>query len=118
MEWDSERIIFNPEWNYFCFRKDPVKQKPGERKGQRKEKRGRETEEERKKKKGREKERNINDSKDVNYPIKQLSLNSKNRNRNVLSHILIAFDGTKNKKTHLHIMFRSPGQHNKISWKN
>ena len=33
MKWDSERIIFNSEWNHFCFRKGPVKQKPGERKG-------------------------------------------------------------------------------------
>ena len=37
------------------------------------------------------------------YPMKQFSLKSKNRNRNLLSHILIAFDGTKNQKTHLHI---------------
>ena len=46
MEWDSERIMFNPEWNNFCFRKDPVKQKPGERKGRKE--RGREIGEERK----------------------------------------------------------------------
>ena len=55
MEWDSERIMFNPEWNNFCFRKDPVKQKPGERKGRKE--RGRESGEERKKRKGREKEK-------------------------------------------------------------
>ena len=36
MKWDSEKIIFNSEWNHFCFRKGPVKQKPGERKGGRK----------------------------------------------------------------------------------
>ena len=37
MEWNPERIIFNPEQNYFYFRKGPVKQKPGERKGRKKE---------------------------------------------------------------------------------
>ena len=104
MEWYSERIVFIPEWNNFCFRKDLVKQKPGERKGGRKERkrkrdRGRKEEKER-----GETERKVNVSTDVvNYPMKQLSLKSKNRNRNSLSHILIAFDGTKNKKTHLHI---------------
>ena len=51
----SERIMFNSEWNYFCFRKDPVKQKPGERKGRKE--RGRESGEERKKRKGSEKEK-------------------------------------------------------------
>ena len=51
MKWDYERIIFNSEWNHFCFRKGPVKQKPGERK-ERKE-RGRETREESKTKKGK-----------------------------------------------------------------
>ena len=101
MEWDSERIMFNPEWNNFCFRKDLVKQKPGDRKGRKE--RGRESGEAKKKRKGREKERKGNVSADVvNYPIKQLPLKSKKRNRNSLSHILIAFDGTKNKKTHLH----------------
>ena len=84
MEWDSERIIFNPEWNYFCFRKSPVKQKPGERKGGRKERkrkrdRGRKEEKER-----RETERKVNVSTDVvNYSIKQFSLNFKDRNRNL-----------------------------------
>ena len=102
MDWDSERIIFNPEWNYFCFREGPVKPKPGERKGRKE--RERQSGEERKKRKGREKERKVNVSTDVvNYPMKQLSLKSKNRNRNSLSHIHIAFDGTKNKKTHLYI---------------
>ena len=48
MEWDSERIIFNSEWNYFCFRKGPVKKKPGERKEKRKRDRGRKEEKERK----------------------------------------------------------------------
>ena len=72
MKWDSERIIFNSEWNHFCFRKGPIKQKPGERK-ERKE-RGRETREERKKNKGKEKERKANVSTYVvNYPIKQFS---------------------------------------------
>ena len=33
MECGSETIMFKSEWNYFCFRKDPVKQNPGERKG-------------------------------------------------------------------------------------
>ena len=37
MKWDYEMIIFNSEWNHFCFRKGPVKQKPGERKGRKKE---------------------------------------------------------------------------------
>ena len=55
MKWDSERIIFNSEWNHFCFRKGPIKQKPGERK-ERKE-RGRETREGRKKKERRRKEK-------------------------------------------------------------
>ena len=63
--------------------------------------RGRETREE-KERKGEEKKskclKNV-----VNYPIKQFSLRSKNRNGNLLSQILIAFDGTQNKKTHLHI---------------
>ena len=49
MEWDSERIMFNPEWNNFCFRKDLVKQKPGERKGRKE--RGRESGEAKKKRK-------------------------------------------------------------------
>ena len=72
MECGSERIMFNSEWNYFCFRKDPVKQNPGERKGRKE--RGRESGEERKKRKGRERERKGNVSKDVvNYPIKQFS---------------------------------------------
>ena len=53
MEWDPERIIFNPEWNYFCFRKGPVKQKPGERKGGRKE---RKRKRDRGRKEGRKKE--------------------------------------------------------------
>ena len=39
----------------------------------------------------------------VNYPIKQFSSRSKSRNGNLLSQILIAFDGTQNKKAHLHI---------------
>ena len=84
MEWDSERIMFNPEWNNFCFRKDLVKQKPGERKGGRKERkrkrdRGRKEEKER-----RETERKVNVSTDVvNYSIKQFSLNFKDRNRNL-----------------------------------
>ena len=94
--------MFNSEWNNFCFSKGPVKQKPGERKGR--EERGRETREARKKRKGREKERKVNVSKNVvNYPIKQFSSRSKNRNGNLLSQILIAFDGTQNKKAHLHI---------------
>jgi hypothetical protein len=102
MECGSETIMFKSEWNYFCFRKDPVKQNPGEWKGRKE--RGRESGEERKKRKGREKDRKGNVSTDiVNFPIKQFSLKSKNRNRNSLSHILIALDGTKNKKTHLHI---------------
>ena len=25
MEWDFEMVIFNTEWNYFCFRKGQVK---------------------------------------------------------------------------------------------
>ena len=37
MKWDYERIIFNSEWNHFCFRKGPIKQKPGERKKGKKE---------------------------------------------------------------------------------
>ena len=38
MEWYSEWIIFNSEWNYFCFRKGPVKQKSGkEREGKKEE---------------------------------------------------------------------------------
>ena len=50
------------------------------------------------------KERKGNVSTDVvNSPIKQFSLKSKNRNRNSLSRSLIALDGTKKKKTHLHI---------------
>ena len=66
--------------------------------------RGRETREESKKKKGKEKERKANVSTNVvNYPIKQFSSRSKNRNGNLLSQILIAFDGTQNKKSHLHI---------------
>ena len=102
MEWYSEWIIFNSEWNYFCFRKGPIKQKPGERKGRKE--RGRETREESKKKKGKEKERKVNVSTNVvNYLIKQFSPRFKNRNINLLSQILIAFDGTQNKKTHLHI---------------
>ena len=63
MERDSEKVIFNPEWNYFCFRKGQVKPKPGERKGRKE--RGRESREERKKRKGREKEREVNVSTDV-----------------------------------------------------
>ena len=51
----SERIIFNSEWNYFCFRKGSIKQKPGERKGRKE--RGRETREGRKKKERRRKEK-------------------------------------------------------------
>ena len=40
MEWYSEWIIFNSEWNYFCFRKGPVKQKSGkEREGKKEEER-------------------------------------------------------------------------------
>ena len=99
MEWNPERIIFNPEQNYFYFRKGPVKQKPGERKGRRKE-RKRERDKGIKGGKENKGERKVNGSRDVvNYPIKQFSLISKNRNINLLSHILIAFDGTKNKKT-------------------
>ena len=102
MKWDYERIIFNSEWNHFCFRKGPIKQKPGERKGRKE--RGRETREESTTKKGKEKERKVNVSTNVvNYPIKQFSSRSKNRNGNLLSQILIAFDGTQNKKAHLHI---------------
>ena len=37
MECDSERVIFNHDWNYFCFRKGPGKQKPGEKRGRMKE---------------------------------------------------------------------------------
>ena len=52
----------------------------------------------------KEKERKVNVSTNVvNYPIKQFSSRSKNRNGNLLSQILIAFDGTQNKKAHLHI---------------
>lgn len=102
MKWDSERITFNSVWNSFCFRKGPVKQQPGERKGRKE--RGRETREESKKKKGEEKEGTVNVSTNVvNYPIKQFSSRSKSRNGNLLSQILIAFDGTQNKKAHLHI---------------
>ena len=102
MKWDSERIIFNSEWNHFCFRKGPVKQKHGERKGRKE--RGRETREESTTKKGKEKERKVNVSTNVvNYLIKQFSPRFKNRNINLLSQILIAFDGTQNKKSHLHI---------------
>ena len=57
MKWDYERIIFDSEWNHFCFRKGPIKQKPGERK--RKRDKGRKQEKERKgegkKMQGREK---------------------------------------------------------------
>lgn len=57
MKWDSERIIFNSEWNYFVSGKGPVKQKPGEKKGKKrkrkryKEKRGRKGKEGRRKEK-------------------------------------------------------------------
>ena len=52
----------------------------------------------------KEKERKVNVSTNVvNYPIKQFSSRSKNRNGNLLSQILIASDGTHNKKAHLHI---------------
>ena len=61
--------------------------------------RGRKEEKERK---GKERKGNVSTDV-VNSPIKQFSLKSKNRNRNSLSHSLIALDGTKNKKTHLHI---------------
>ena len=55
-------------------------------------------------KKGKEKEGIVNVSTNVvNYPIKQFSSRSKSRNGNLLSQILIAFDGTQNKKAHLHI---------------
>ena len=101
MKWDSERIIFNSEWNYFCFWKGPVKQISGKSKGRKET--GRETGGERKKRKGREKERKVNVSTNVIYPMKQFSLRFKNRNGNLLSQILIAFDGTQNKKAHLHI---------------
>ena len=63
MEWDSARITFNPEWNYFCFRNGQVKPKPGKRKGRKE--RGRRPWEERKKRKVREKERKVNVSTDV-----------------------------------------------------
>jgi hypothetical protein len=63
MEWDSETVIFNPEWNYFCFRKGQVKPKPGKRKGRKE--RERRPWEERKKRKVREKERKVNVSTDV-----------------------------------------------------
>ena len=61
-------------------------------------------------KKGRKRKegekRKVNVSTDVvNYPIKQFSLKSKNGDRNLLSHVLIAFDGTKNQTIRLHIMF-------------
>ena len=113
MECGSERIMFNSEWNYFCLRKDPIKQNPGERKGRKE--RGRESGEERKKRKGRERERKGNVSKDVvNYPIKQFSWKSKNRNSNSLSRILIAFDGLRTRKPIYTSQFRISGQHNKI----
>ena len=113
MECGSERIMFNSEWNYFCLRKDPIKQNPGERKGRKE--RGREWGEERKKRKGRERERKGNVSKDVvNYPIKQFSWKSKNRNSNSLSRILIAFDGLRTRKPIYTSLFRISGQHNKI----
>ena len=57
MKWDSERIIFNSEWNHFCFRKGPVKQKPGERKGRKE--RGREGKKGRKRKEGSKKEKQM-----------------------------------------------------------
>ena len=63
MEWDFEMIIFNTEWNYFCFRKGQVKPKPGKRKGRKE--RERRPWEERKKRKVREKERKVNVSTDV-----------------------------------------------------
>ena len=111
MELYSERIIFNSEWNHFCFRKGPVKQKPGERKGR--EERGRETREEGKTKKGNEKERKVNVSTNVvNYPIKQFSLRFKNRNGSLLSQILIAFDVLRKRKSIYTSLFRSPGEHN------
>ena len=61
--------------------------------------RGRKQEKERK---GKERKGNVSTDV-VNSPIKQFSLKSKNRNRNSLSRSLIALDGTKKKKTHLHI---------------
>ena len=63
MEWDFEMVIFNTEWNYFCFRKGQVKPKPGKRKGRKE--RERRPWEERKKRKVREKERKVNVSTDV-----------------------------------------------------
>ena len=69
--------------------------------GKKRKERKRKRDKGRKKEKGKEKERKVNVSTDVvNYPIKQFSSRSKNRNGNVLSQILIAFDGTKNKKSH------------------
>ena len=37
MEWDFEMVIFNTEWNYFCFRKGQVKPKLGKEKEGKKE---------------------------------------------------------------------------------
>ena len=72
--------------------------------GKKRKERKRKRDKGRKKEKGKEKERKVNVSKNVvNYPIKQFSSRSKNRNGNLLSQILIAFDGTQNKKAHLHI---------------
>ena len=57
----------------------------------------------------------------VNYPIKQFSLNFKDRNRNSLSHILITSDGKaflikpRIRKPIYTSLFRSPGQCNKIT---
>ena len=113
MECDSERVIFNHDWNYFCFRKGPVRQKSGKRKGRKE--RGRETGDERKKRKGREKERIANVSTNVvNYPIKQFSLRFKNRNGSLLSQILIAFDVLRKRKSIYTSLFRSPGEYNMI----
>ena len=113
MEWYSERIIFNSEWNYFCFWKGPVKQKSGKSKGRIET--GRETGEERKKRKGREKERKVNVSTNVvMHPIKQFSLRFKNRNGNLLSQLLIVFNVLRKRKSIYTSLFRSPGEYNMI----
>ena len=117
MELYSERIIFNSEWNYFCFWKGPVKQISGKSKGRKET--GRETGGERKKRKGREKERKVNVSTNVViYPMKQFSLRFKNRNGNLLSQILIAFDVLRKRKFIYTSLFRSPGEHNMLIKKN
>ena len=84
--------------------KNPVKQTPGKRKRERNQ-RKREIDRGRKEEKERKGERKK--SKCLNrcckLSDKTILFKFKNGNRNLLNHILIAIDGAKNKKTHLHI---------------